>query len=441
MKPASIPCLLLLLAAPAAATPLVKDAALTLYSQDLGLVRETRGLSLAAEGRFTLDAIAPRFDASSVRIVPRGGWRVTGWSTRVPERDWLALWRGKLVRVLEVGDRVVEGTLVHGDDGVIVVRGEDASTVIYRSQVKEVRSAQTLDIPPPEPTLELSAEGVSGRSEAELSYLTGGLSWQAEHLVVRTGEKAVEWSAAAVLSNACGADFQKARFQLIAGEPRRTRGPVVEKMMAMRAAPALEAAAEPMEQPFADYHLYTLDGAFDLRDGETRSVTLLAPRTVQVAPRYLYNGQQAGGVRAQLEVLDKKESGLGVPLAGGRVRFYQRDESGGLLFTGEDRLKHTAVDEKLTLEMGTAFDLVADRRVLQDRRVADRERESTVEIKLRNRKKTEATIVVEEPVGGDFEVIRKTHDFVKKDANTLQFTIPVPAGQEVRLEYTVRVRW
>ena len=178
-----------------------------------------------------------------------------------------------------------------------------------------------------------------------------------------------------------------------------------------------------------------------MRDGETRASTLLAPRNVQVAPRYLYNGQLPGGVRAQLQLTNDKTSGLGVPLAAGRVRFYQKDEAGALLFTGEDQLRHTAVDEKLTLEVGTAFDLPAERRVTQDRRISDRERERTTEITLRNRKKSDVTIVVEESVGGDFEVIRKSHEFVQKDANTIQFTVPVKAGGEVKVEYTVRVRW
>jgi hypothetical protein len=99
------------------------------------------------------------------------------------------------------------------------------------------------------------------------------------------------------------------------------------------------------------------------------------------------------------------------------------------------------VGEKVTLDLGTAFDLAAERRQTDSHRISDRERESSIEVKLRNRKKTAVTIVVEEPVGGDFDVVQKSHDFRKKDAGTIEFDVPVPAGKESVLTYTVRVRY
>jgi len=260
--------------------------------------------------------------------------------------------------------------------------------------------------------------------------------------VVREGEKTAEWSGSAVLVNRSGADFRNARIQLVAGEPHRTAPPNMPQpvmMMEIRAGKA--AGGEPAQEAFADYHLYTLEGSHDLRDGETRSVPLLAARALKVTPRYRYAGQQATGVAVQLEVMNKKEDGLGVPIAAGRVRFYQRDTAGGLLFTGEDRVSHTPEGEKVTLDVGVAFDLVGERKQMADRRISDREREQTVEIKLRNRKKEPVVIVVAESLGGDSEIIRKTHDFTRKDANTIEFAVPVPADQEVRVEYTARIRW
>ena len=95
----------------------------------------------------------------------------------------------------------------------------------------------------------------------------------------------------------------------------------------------------------------------------------------------------------------------------------------------------------MTLEIGTAFDLAAERREVESKRISDRERETSVEIKLRNRKKTAVTIRVEEGVGGDFEVIRKSHDFTRPNANTIRFDVPVAPGKEVVVTYTARVRY
>ena len=166
---------------------------------------------------------------------------------------------------------------------------------------------------------------------------------------------------------------------------------------------------------------------------------MLDPRAVSFTPRYLYRGGDRRGVRAQLEAENTSAIGLGVPLPAGRVRVYEPDPAGDLQFIGESQIQHTAEGEKLILEVGTAFDLAAERREVSNKRISDREREYAVEIKLRNRKKTSVSIVVE--VAGDVDVIQKSHPFTRKDANTLQFTIPVAPGKEVVLSYTVRVRY
>jgi hypothetical protein len=112
-----------------------------------------------------------------------------------------------------------------------------------------------------------------------------------------------------------------------------------------------------------------------------------------------------------------------------------------LQFTGEARIGHTAEGEKLTLDVGSAFDLAAERRDLYNKRISDREREYAVEIKLRNRKKTNVEILAQESVGGDIEITQKTHEFTRKDAGTIEFKVPVPAGKEVVIQYTARVRY
>ncbi|MEQ1832875.1 MAG: hypothetical protein ABL977_07445 [Candidatus Eisenbacteria bacterium] len=135
------------------------------------------------------------------------------------------------------------------------------------------------------------------------------------------------------------------------------------------------------------------------------------------------------------------KSGVGAPVPGGRVRCYAPDADQDLQLTGETTVKHTAIDEKLTLDMGYAFDLAAERKNTSEKRVSDREREFSVEIKLRNRKPVDATIIVEEPTGGEVEMIKSSLPFTRDEANLFRFTVPVPAGKEVVLTYTARQRW
>jgi hypothetical protein len=423
--------------------------AVTVYTRDLGFIRETRTIELrAARDTVRLANIAERLDFTSVRLVPAGEARVTRLAYRYDVASGDALIdraKGSRVRVTSKGERVTEGTLVAADGSWLVVRADDGAIhTLARPAVETVRLANAASGLFLRPTLEAVIEGAGrGRIEAELSYLAGGLSWSAEHTVVRRGEGAATWSAAVTVENQTGRDFVDAALKLVAGEPRREIARPMPMMAAgrMDMKVAAEAAPDLDEQSFADYHLYTLDRGATLRDRESQSLTMLAPRAVKVEPRYLYRGGDARGVRAQLVVRNDAASGLGVPLPAGRVRFYEVDPAGDLQFTGETSIGHTAEGEKLTLDVGQAFDLVGERRELYNKRISDREREVAVEVKLRDRKKAGVTIVVEEAVGGDSDVIARTHEFTRRDANTLEWKIPVAAGKETVLGYTVRVRY
>jgi len=418
-----------------------KSSSITIYSQDLAFVREQRTLDFGKGDTAFVLGLPERLDVSSIRLSPSGKGRVRRLAfIGNPEGDRVVdQARGRRVRVSMRGDRVVEGVLTGADPAWLVVRTDDGATeTLSRNAVDQIRMSG-----PPALRLEPSLEVVldpapSGAVGAELSYMTGGLSWSAEHTLVRTGEKTATWTSRVTVSNTSGASFQVPKLGLVAGDPRRGGAPPPMPMMRTM---AMEGAQmkDMSEQTFSEYHLYTLDRATRLVHGETQLFTMYEPRTVQITPRYL--ARPGAGVAAQIEIRNSKEAGLGVPLPAGRVRVYEKDASGEERFTGESGIRHTPDGELMTLEIGTAFDLVAERREVSNKQISQREREYEVEVKLRNRKKTAVTIVVEEPVAGDHEVIRSSHPSTRKDANTLQFSIPVPAGKEVVLTYAIRIRY
>ena len=421
----------------------------TVYTQDLGFVHEWRTLSLsAAADTVRIADIPARIDVASVRLQPAVG-RVGRLAYRYDVESGDGLFdraRGSKVRVTMRGDKIVEGTLLSSDGMWVMVREADGGVrTLSRAAIDDVRFPE-----PPKrlftrPMLEAVIEnGRKGDVPAELSYLTGGLSWSAEHSLVRTGENTGTWATSVTVDNSTGRDYTGVTLKLIAGNPSRTQAtpaPMMMRATAMVADGAMEKAASLNEEAFADYHLYTLDQPATLRDRETQSLSMLETRPVQLTPRYFYRGWEGRGVRTQLELVNEKEKGLGVPLPGGRVRVFAPDAGNDLQFAGETTMGHTAAGEKFTLDVGQAFDLVGERHETANKRISDREREVSVEIKLRNRKKVATTIVVEEMTSGDTDIIAKSRDFVRKDANTVQFTVPVPAGQEAILTYTVRNRY
>lgn len=437
------------LAAFAAPRTLHAGPAVTVYTRDLGFVRETRTMTLeSTRDTVRLPDVSERLDFSSVRLVPAGGARVARLAYRwdVASGDGvLERARGSRVRVAMRGDRIVEGDLIAVDGSWLTVR-EDGGAVhtLARTAVEDVRILGVRDLAL-RPAIEAVIEAERrGRLEGELSYLTGGLSWSAEHTLVRTSESRGQWSANVNVENTTGRDFVDATLKLVAGDPSRVGPappmPAPGRAMMMEMSMA-QKEADLSEQTFSEYHLYTLGKFATLRDHETQKLTMIEPRSIGTAPRYLYRGGDPRGVRAQIEIVNDAKGGLGVPLPAGRVRIYDADPDGDLQFIGESAIRHTPEGEKVTLEVGSAFDLAAERRELYNKRITDREREYAVEIKLRNRKKAAVTIVVEEGVGGDVDITQPSHPFTRKDANTIQFEVPIPAGKEVAVRYTARVRY
>lgn len=417
----------------------------TVYSRDLGFVSEARTLNLARDRDTVTLEVPERVDFSSVRLAPEGA-RVLGMAYRfdVASGDGaLERARGSRVRVMMEDERTVEGTLVAVDGAWLLVR-EDQGALhsLARSAVHDVSMSAAGRLAM-RPELEVTVEGKKGRVPAQLSYLTGGLSWNADHMLVRRGEGSASWSSIVNVTNQTGRTFEDATLKLVAGEPNRGGGqppmPRAEGMAYMSV--SAEKSADLSQESFSEYHLYTLQRPATLRDKESQALTMLEPRDVKTAPRYRYRGGDPRGVRLQLEIQNRKTDGLGVPLPGGRVRIYEADASGDLQFAGEASMPHRAEDEKLTLDVGYAFDLPVERKDLAQKRISDRERQYTIEIKLRNRKKTPVEVIVEEGLMGDSEVLEKTHEFTRVDANTIEFKIPIVPGQESVLRYTARVRY
>jgi hypothetical protein len=217
---------------------------------------------------------------------------------------------------------------------------------------------------------------------------------------------------------------------------------------------AAEAAAKQFtEESFFEYHLYTLDRPTTLRENEQKQVTLLEGTGIGVEKKLIfygaahyYRGQYGEVVSNQklgvfLDFQNTEQNRLGMPLPKGVVRVYQVDGSGAQQFISEDRIDHTARDERVRIRMGEAFDVVGDRRQTEFRVISSCVSESQWEIALRNHKKERARIEVIEPVGGDWDILSSTHEYRKIDAHTFTYAVDVAPDGEAKIRYRVRVRW
>jgi hypothetical protein len=115
------------------------------------------------------------------------------------------------------------------------------------------------------------------------------------------------------------------------------------------------------------------------------------------------------------------------------------DSEGSLLFIGGDRVDHTPVDEEISLKIGEAFDVVAERLQTDYKQITTGLHESEWEITLKNHKKEDVVVSIIEPLFGNWSVIDNSHPYTKKDAFTIKFDVNVPKDGEVKVKYRLRV--
>ena len=348
----------------------------------------------------------------------------------------------------------VKAILLADNNGPVWKIGNDIVTGIYAEGYRfpEV-PANLYD----RPTLLMSLDNSGARKhQIEASYLASNLSWNADYVLsVGREEKAADLDGWVTLTNNSGTGFRNARLQLVAGDlnrlPANARGDVVMmKAMTAGAAPAPQF----QQENFSEYHLYTLGRRTSVEDKETKQISLLQGSGVPVEKLFVVNGQtfyyhnyQNPGSPLKDPVLvyykfkNEEKAGLGMPLPAGNVRVYQKDSKGGVLFIGEDRIDHTPKDETVTVHIGNAFDIIAERKQTDFKKIANNVYEMEFEITLRNHKDTPITVEANEPIGGSWEMLSSSYKFTKTAAFAAQFQVPVDKNGTSVLKYRVRVTY
>jgi len=442
--------------------------AVTIYNGNLALVKDVRRLDLpAGESHLAWREVAAGMqpETALLRPVKNGdGFRVVEQSfdfDLLTPGKLLEKYVGRTVRVVRVhpttGAETSEIAQVLAANGGVVLRmGDRIETgipgrLVYPDVPANLRDRPTL-------VVQVAADK-GGRRDLELSYLTGGLSWQADYVAELDVQDAhLDLSGWVTLNNQSGASYEEARLQLVAGDVHRVaRQDMAVREFEERAMKVMAAGPAMAEESLLDYHLYTLDRPTTIRENQVKQVALLHATGVPVTKEYLLrgsdyyyrgrHGEPAKKLKAAvfLEFTNSAKSGLGMPLPKGILRVYKNDRAGNAQFVGEDRIDHTPKNEKVRLRLGDAFDVTADRTQTDYKKIAGGPQETIIEtayrIELKNAKSEAVTVKVEEPMPGDWQILQESHAHTKKDARTAGWEIGIPAEGKTVLTYRVRVRF
>lgn len=420
------------------------QVAVTVYNQDLALVREVRTLDLEdGVQEYAYDGVAEAIDPTSVRFSADG---VTVLEQNfefdlVGREALLETYLGEVVDV-RLEDEVLRGTLLSTRGGIMLEEGDGEVRLVEPSAVVSVRFPALPEGLIVKPTLRWLLEaGQAGEVSGELNYLTRQVSWEASYVaVVGGGDTSLELSGWVQVTNRSGATWRDATLKLMAGDVR-VEGPgdrarMVEAMMAGKAADHGF-----QEKAFFEYHLYTLPRPVTLQDNQVKQIRLVAPVSTPARKQYLFDTSAGSKVMVNMEFTNSEEAGLGMPLPAGKVRLYKRDEDESLQLVGEDRIEHTPRDETITLTAGAAFDIVAERMRTDFERIGNGPaREERWRIELRNRKDEDVIVTVREHFGGDWTILAQSIEGEKISGAAWEWEVPVKAGKAEVLTYTVRYR-
>ena len=460
---------------PVANTPVAEAAettlSLTVYNEGTALVRDRRNFSFdRGFNEIAFREVAASIDPTSVLFKaltdPEGlavleqNYVFDLVNSAVLFQKYIDEW----IQVVTEDGTIYEGQLLSNQGGIILQK-ENGEVTVVSGNIQEFSFPELPEGLITKPTLvwQLLADQ-AGEQEVEITYLTGGLSWQADYVVLLSeAEDAIDLDGWVTMHNTSGTSYPDAKLKLIAGDLQRLQQAGYSAQDVMFEAEL--AAAEPIEQrEFFEYHLYEVPRPVTVRDKENKQIEFVSVNKVPAEKFFVYDGLQCRynywycnfygypqtdpsyGIASNPKVMvmlefDTEEVEADLPK--GRVRVYQEDIDGAALLIGEDAIDHTPEGESVRLYVGDAFDIVGERIQTDFRRPTQKRLEEDFEITLRNHKDEAVEIRVVEHLfrWSEWKILSSSHEYTKLDSSTIELKVRIPANGETTLDYSVRYFW
>jgi hypothetical protein len=450
---------------------------LTIYNNNFALVKDRRELEEPLKAGINVVRfrdVASTIDATSVHFRS-----LTDPTATVDEQNYefdlvdanklLQKYIDKEITVFTTDGRLYEGVLLSYDDRQLVLAEDrEKGPIVMVERGENVKQIQFSELPGgllTRPTLvwEIIAEK-AGRHLVEVSYIANSINWRADYnVVLNEKETAVNLSGWVTVQNNTGTSFAEASVKLLAGMARPDQNQIqwgwgqqyYKQMTSL--APSTEAGDDP-SRAFGEYRMYKLPEKTTVGNNQIKQIELITAENVPVEKTYLYDGAKLGWyrhaanwdpnwgreenkkVQVLVEFENRADRNLGISLPAGKCRVYKADSDKSLEFIGEDTIEHTPRDEKVTLYIGDAFDIVGERKQTLFKKISDRVFEEAFEIKVRNHKEEPVTVKVLEKLyrWHGWKVVENNHDYQQLDSRTIVFPIKVEKDGEATVTYRVR---
>lgn len=444
------------------------SVAVTIYNDNLALVKDQRKLILdKGFNNLAFRGVSARIRPETAllrSLNPNNQLQVLeqnfDFDLLTPQK-MLEKYTGKQVQLASINpatgiETIQTATILSTNEGVTLKIGDKIVTNPQGSYI----FSQVPDNLRDQPTLVTQLTSSSDKQQTvELGYLTAGLSWKADYVAeLNSDESQLDLTGWITLTNQSGTAYNNAKLQLVAGDVNQVQPELFGRSATREVMMKSMNDSAVAEESLFEYHLYSLNRPTDLADKQTKQVSLLSASSVPVHKEFLLQGNdyyysssygelgQKMKVAVYVEFNNAEKAHLGMPIPKGIVRVYKNDSKGSAQFVGEDRIDHTPKNENIRLKLGDAFDITANKKQTDFKKAKyfaphSVAFESSYEIELKNAKTEPVTVMVREPVPGEWEILEENHSHTKMTSGTAQWQITIPAESSETLSYRVLVQY
>ena len=429
------------------------ENSITVYQTNLGMVREFRSMEFD-KNRSTIDYsdIPSKIIPTSVRVQPLHGEpdlqvveQTFAYDT-IGFKSLLKKYINRPVTIVSADGELIKGILLNTQSDTIILKMDSGVRMMGWNNKMSIQLDELPENLYIKPTLIwLFNKPLNGKKRFEVTYLTEGMNWKAEYIgVLNKADSALAITAWASIENGSGKTFDHSKIRLIAGDIQRVPKPELRHRAAnIRTAAMLESAKTVVkEQRMFEYHAYELERPTTLKTNQVKQVALFAPTSVGCEKKYFFNaGRNPKNIEVRIHFENNESEGMGKPLPAGVFRMYKKTGT-DLEFVGEDRIPHTPRNETVRITVGNAFDITGKRTLKSRTSLSKRSERHQVEIELNNGKNEDVTIIVEEAYfQRNWKIEDSNFTYHPKDANHVEFMVPVKAGSKSKLIYSVFMSW
>lgn len=438
-----------------------QDLALTIYNNNLALVRDERSI-VYPKGRATIElpGVSSQINAPTVTFQAPG----VGIIEQNFDFDLLTPAKlmekavGKTVKIVRTNPAsgkettqtakvlsVNNGVVVKIGDRIEVLRDDNLPTrVIFDRVPDNLRADPTLSV--------LVDSNEAGRKNTTLTYLTGGLGWSADYVALfDEGQGEMDFQGWVTLTNNTETSFHDAKVQMVAGDVASANNNNRRNTPRRSGSSSVRSGGNEAtnEARLGDNYLYPLAGQTTVASRQTKQVAFVDADKAKASKAYEYQAwgfntvTQPQNADIRIAFSNSKSSGLGVALPQGIVRVYTKDSENRAQFIGEDRIIHTAGGADLSLKIGEAFDVTVQPTLRNNRVINKRTSEATMAYTLRNAKQEPVSVTVRQQAGWtgvETKVLSESEKSRNPSHNNYVWDVEVPAEGEATLTFTIQTK-